>query len=479
MDKPRGDSMPDPERPTNGREIVGRTSFGCENRGCCLTMEKFVAIVLVFLGLTVGGNSAQDNRCYECTSYMKQCEDEVDPTSNIVFKTACKSKCYARIGEDGAIYRGCFSYFEDATGLDFGYTGCHNQTWNNKNLVWCLCDSDLCNGQSFRRMQSKINSYSDYSPNQNYDGAEKYAEADYIHDNQDTKLMPNSYAKEGSVDDTYQEPHMKLWESGYGDAYKSYGSQESHYDTARTEQDDYNNAPYSIGQQYSRNDDVRESYGYKPERDAYVGGHVGYEQNSKLEVDEEENSSKVSPELASQIRCSKTGYYQNPHDCRQFIACLMDPHGNAPIMHLMRCPSGLVFDNRKKICLTHSSTCNTGDDYYEYEEVNNNEYELNPYANEVKSYANEVTDDLYAKNEPRDSVQLNYESKLYDSKKKVDTTGFVQSGGEDKYENQGSYVNDRQNYVNDVSYDQRYNTDYEMYEDQYDNSIYNARPQNN
>ena len=61
---------------------------------------------------------------------------------------------------------------------------------------------------------------------------------------------------------------------------------------------------------------------------------------------------------AAKIRCSKSGYYQNPNDCRQFIACLMDPYSKTPVMHLMKCPEGLVWDNIKKICMQYSTTCN-------------------------------------------------------------------------------------------------------------------------
>ena len=38
----------------------------------------------------------------------------------------------------------------------------------------------------------------------------------------------------------------------------------------------------------------------------------------------------------------------------------MDPYSQTPVMHLMKCPEGLVWDNRKKICMQHSSTCHYG-----------------------------------------------------------------------------------------------------------------------
>ena len=59
----------------------------------------------------------------------------------------------------------------------------------------------------------------------------------------------------------------------------------------------------------------------------------------------------------SQIRCSRTGYYQNPRDCTRFVACLFDPNTRSKVLHLMRCPSGLVWDNEHKLCMESSSTC--------------------------------------------------------------------------------------------------------------------------
>lgn len=46
------------------------------------------------------------------------------------------------------MYRGCFDGFVEVGELSNGYTGCRNQTWNGKTLPWCLCEEDLCNGDT-------------------------------------------------------------------------------------------------------------------------------------------------------------------------------------------------------------------------------------------------------------------------------------------------------------------------------------------
>lgn len=66
---------------------------------------------------------------------------------------------------------------------------------------------------------------------------------------------------------------------------------------------------------------------------------------------------------AARIQCAKTGFYQNPDDCRTFVACVLDPYYRKPYMHLMRCPAGLVWDNEIQICMEYSSTCNVGGFY--------------------------------------------------------------------------------------------------------------------
>lgn len=63
---------------------------------------------------------------------------------------------------------------------------------------------------------------------------------------------------------------------------------------------------------------------------------------------------------ADRIECAQTGFYQNPDDCRTFVACILDAHVRRPYMHLMRCPEGLVWDNTDKICNQYSTTCNIG-----------------------------------------------------------------------------------------------------------------------
>jgi len=51
-----------------------------------------------------------------------------------------------------AIYRGCFDDFADVDDLSYDYVGCRNQSWNNRQLPWCLCDTPFCNGDSMRHL---------------------------------------------------------------------------------------------------------------------------------------------------------------------------------------------------------------------------------------------------------------------------------------------------------------------------------------
>ena len=62
--------------------------------------------------------------------------------------------------------------------------------------------------------------------------------------------------------------------------------------------------------------------------------------------------------VAKRIECARNGFYQNPDDCRTFVACIVDAHTRKPYLHLMRCPDELVWDNQEKICNISSSTCN-------------------------------------------------------------------------------------------------------------------------
>jgi hypothetical protein len=70
------------------------------------------------------------------------------------------------------------------------------------------------------------------------------------------------------------------------------------------------------------------------------------------------------------VRCSYTGYYQNPKDCTQFVACLFDHNTRTKVLHLMRCPAGLVWDNLRKLCMQSSTTCQQSRDhtnnYFQY-----------------------------------------------------------------------------------------------------------------
>jgi len=47
-----------------------------------------------------------------------------------------------------AVYRGCTDGFTDVPSLEYSYVGCRNQTWNNRSLRWCICNTTLCNGES-------------------------------------------------------------------------------------------------------------------------------------------------------------------------------------------------------------------------------------------------------------------------------------------------------------------------------------------
>jgi len=54
-----------------------------------------------------------------------------------------------------AIYRGCTDGFSDVPTLEHSYIGCRNQTWNNRNLRWCICNTSLCNGVSLEAMSRR------------------------------------------------------------------------------------------------------------------------------------------------------------------------------------------------------------------------------------------------------------------------------------------------------------------------------------
>ena len=57
-----------------------------------------------------------------------------------------------------AIYRGCTDGFSDVPSLEYSYVGCRNQTWNNRNLRWCICNTTLCNGDSLEAMARRTSS---------------------------------------------------------------------------------------------------------------------------------------------------------------------------------------------------------------------------------------------------------------------------------------------------------------------------------
>ena len=53
-----------------------------------------------------------------------------------------------------AIYRGCFDDFGEVGELSGDYVGCRDQSWNNRRLPWCLCDTPFCNGVSMRQLSA-------------------------------------------------------------------------------------------------------------------------------------------------------------------------------------------------------------------------------------------------------------------------------------------------------------------------------------
>ena len=53
-----------------------------------------------------------------------------------------------------AIYRGCFDDFGEVGELTGDYVGCRDQSWNNRRLPWCLCDTAFCNGVSMRQLSA-------------------------------------------------------------------------------------------------------------------------------------------------------------------------------------------------------------------------------------------------------------------------------------------------------------------------------------
>jgi len=462
-----------------------------------------------------------------------------------VFKTRCSSKCFARIGEDGATYRGCFDGFREIGQLSYEYNGCQNQTWNNKALRWCFCDSDLCNGKSLAEMDTKrgykeydYNSVDNYYPEdkQDYDqyykreeesryvapktgNMNKFAKMapsgsqgepyenvvetnygfDVAHDiappqqyqavrtppkqyypEYDTAYVPeqNSYQQ---VEETnpYIDPRFrerptfyveeKVPEPGYYQQHYSsdYDQQQpetvqgtryyeeedrspptyyeeerrpNHYYTEETrpsindegvykqnyaeephqygpvaregpENDlfiDENDPKYPAEPIYAEKNDydtpraaAQTSYNEEESYMPYKTDAPEYEYEDYQDPGTEAPSTvttkvqKVSPQLASQISCDKTGYYQNPNDCKQFVACLLDPHSKAPIMHLMECPNGLVWDNSKKICMEYSTTCESV--YYDDYPTDTKAKQAGSPANYVEENEDQYTDGLDTK----------------------------------------------------------------------------------
>ncbi len=71
------------------------------------------------------------------------------------------------ISNISALYRGCTDGWNKVDELDFDYVGCRNHTWNGMSRLWCLCDSDRCNGDSLNDLagfKASAPSYSDDAP---------------------------------------------------------------------------------------------------------------------------------------------------------------------------------------------------------------------------------------------------------------------------------------------------------------------------
>ena len=61
--------------------------------------------------------------------------------------------------------------------------------------------------------------------------------------------------------------------------------------------------------------------------------------------------------ISDQVLCDRTGFIPNPEDCSKFLACIMDSHIGKPVIYPMRCPAGLFWDNKVRVCVTSSTTC--------------------------------------------------------------------------------------------------------------------------
>ena len=159
----------------------------------------------------------------------------------------------------------------------------------------------------------------------------------------------------------------------------------------------------------------------------------------------------------------------------------MDPHNNLPIMHLMRCPSGLVFDNRKKICLTYSTTCNVGGDYYDYEPS------ANSVAPQSRSSRTSGTSGSRARGYPLPETVLetkkevnlldDYQDDSYYKEETIDTSGYAFGGGSNSAKDfSDEIMYDDMDTTRGTTYDNEVGQDdkYESDTDDYDITVYNG-----
>lgn len=425
---------------------------------------------------------------------MDQCKETVDVNKEFVYTKNCKTSCFVRIGDDGAMYRGCFDGFMEVGELKElqNYHGCRNQTWNNKDLEWCLCQDGLCNYNSMYDMGSHPGYY---MKKQSADETNQVDARDGKSGGDGDIFMPEAQAltqenygvkeinhaayfaadpKEQRLDD-FNPGRSKLPEESEPEEevmppqqYQQHLQQQEEYDPysqPRFERPDYeeqkhflepsqyapedaymyppfkNEPPYGNPVFYHENNFVeapsqyelpppeiyqeypQELYpnpiqfeaqvqeDYPPPRLEYKEYVEQPEQEVVNEVVEEEPVQKKKkpakepfPEhLAARIQCAKTGFYQNPDDCRTFVACVLDPYYRKPYMHLMRCPEGLVWDNDKAICMEYSSTCNVQGSF---EEPAPTEYE----QPEAKEYDNDLPpEEPYYEENPSAQEEIDYE----------------------------------------------------------------------
>ncbi len=184
------------------------------------------------------------------------------------------------------MYRGCTDGWNKVDELDFDYIGCRNHTWNGMSRLWCLCDSDKCNGDSLNdlaKFKASAPSYSDDAPAVQYPikAVEKEVSAD-----------PKAAFKD------------------YNHAYENiaYSDQGQQYYDSNTYDDDVN---YGDNTQYDEQEDEKKETVQEDKQD-YVS------QDTKEKPKEKQASDYPEPDYSILLRPEETKLKSRPHRSHKY-----------------------------------------------------------------------------------------------------------------------------------------------------------------